>query len=92
TFLNKSKKIDKLILEFKKNKNIDLTISSSKPPIFWKDKEITKQQITKWSPRHIKELIYSLNQLELTIKKNLANSINIITDFIIEKSAAKTNN
>ena len=45
TFLNKSKKILKLSNEFENNKNIDLTISSAKPPIFWKDKEITKQQI-----------------------------------------------
>ena len=27
------------------NKNLDLTIANSKPPIFWKDKEKTKQQI-----------------------------------------------
>ena len=50
SFLLKSKKILKLCSEFKSNKNIDLTISSAKPPIFWKDKEITKQQIYKWTP------------------------------------------
>ena len=50
SFLLKSKKILKLSSEFKSNKNIDLTISSAKPPIFWKDKEITKQQIYKWTP------------------------------------------
>ena len=50
-FLNKLKKILKLSNEFKKNKNIDLTISSAKPPIFWKDKEITKQQIFVWKPK-----------------------------------------
>ena len=44
-FLNKLKKILKLSNEYEKNKNIDLTISSAKPPIFWKDKEIVKQQI-----------------------------------------------
>ena len=60
TFLNKSKKILKLSSEFEKNKNMDLTISSAKPPIFWKDKEITKKQITKWKPNKIKKLIYLL--------------------------------
>ena len=69
TFLLKSKKILKLCSEFKSNKNIDLTISSAKPPIFWKDKEITKQQIYKWTPENIKKLIYKLNEIELLVKK-----------------------
>jgi len=91
-FLNKSKKILELSTNFKANKNIELTISSAKPPIFWKDKEITKQQIYKWTPENTKKLIYKLNELELQIKKNINNSINLITDFILEQSSPKTNN
>ncbi len=92
TLLNKSKKILKLSSEYEKNKNLDLTISSAKPPIFWKDKEITKQQILKWKPENIKKLIYKLNELELLIKKNIINSMNMITNFIFEQSSSKTNN
>ena len=92
TFLNKSKKILELSSNFQNNKNIDLTISSAKPPIFWKDKEITKQQIYKWKPEHIKKLIYKLGEIELLIKKNVNNSINIITDFILHQSSLTTNN
>ena len=92
TFLNKSKKILKLSSEFETNKNIDLTISSAKPPIFWKDKEITKQQIYKWTPKNTKKLIYKLSDVELLIKKNMNNSINLITDFILEQSSINTNN
>ena len=91
-FLNKSRKILKLSQEFEKNQNIDLTISSAKPPIFWKDKEITKQQIYKWKPENIVKLIYKISEIELLIKKNLNNSINIITDFIIEQTSSKTSN
>ena len=91
-FLNKSKKLLKLIKEFEINRNIDLTIASSKPPIFWKDKEITKQQIKGWSSINIKNLIYNLNNLELRLKKNFNNSIYIINDFLIEQSVSKTNN
>ena len=91
-FLNKAKKILKLSLDFAKNKNIDHTISSAKPPIFWKDREITKQQIYKWTPKNIKNLIYRLNDLELTIKENINNSIKIILDFILEQTTSKTNN
>jgi DNA polymerase III subunit delta len=92
TFLNKSKTILKLSKEFEYNKNMDLTISSAKPPIFWKDKEITKQQIYKWKPEDIKELIYKLSEVELLVKKNLNNSIGIVTDFIIEQSSSNISN
>tara|TARA_B110000037_G_scaffold146217_1_gene165169 strand:- start:1029 stop:2021 length:993 start_codon:yes stop_codon:yes gene_type:complete len=91
TFLNKSKKILKLSSEFQVNKNLELTISSAKPPIFWKDKEITKQQIYKWNPKNIKKLIYKLSEVELQLKKNINNSINLITDFILDQSSSNTN-
>ena len=47
SFIIKAKKLLVLSKTFETNKNIDLTISSAKPPIFWKEKEITKQQIYK---------------------------------------------
>ena len=92
TLLNKSKKILQLSEEFKHKKNIELVISSAKPPIFWKDKEITKQQIYKWTPESIKNLIYKLGNLEFFSKKNLNNSLKLVSDFVIEVSLSKTNN
>ena len=92
TFLNKAKKILILSNEFQNNKNIDLTISSAKPPIFWKDKEIVKKQIYEWTPENIKKLIYKLSEIELLIKKNINNSINLITDFILNQASSSTNN
>ena len=92
TFLNKSKKILKLREAFEKNRNIELTISSAKPPIFWKDKEITKSQISKWKSSNLRELMFKLGEIELYIKKNIGNSINVISDFIINQSITKTNN
>ncbi len=91
-FLNKLKRILKLSNEYKKNKNIDLTISSAKPPIFWKEKEITKQQVLNWSPENIKKLLYKINNIELLIKRNYDNSINLITDFILNQVSRETNN
>jgi DNA polymerase-3 subunit delta len=92
SFIIKAKKLLALSETFETNKNIDLTISSAKPPIFWKDKEITKQQIYKWTPRNIRQLIYALSETELQIKKNINNSINLITDFILLQSTSTTNN
>ena len=65
-FLIKAKKLLTLSSTFEINKNMELTISSAKPPIFWKEKEITKQQIQKWSPKNIKQLIYALNETRIT--------------------------
>ena len=90
SFLIKAKKLLALSIAFEVNKNIDLTISSAKPPIFWKDKEITKQQVFKWKSKNIKQLIYSLSEVELQIKKNINNSVNLITDFILLQSSSKT--
>jgi DNA polymerase-3 subunit delta len=92
SFLIKAKKLLVLSTTFEINKNIDLTISSAKPPIFWKEKEITKQQIYKWKPKNIKKLIYTLGETELQIKKNINNSINLITDFILSQASSETNN
>ena len=86
TLLNQSKKILKLVEKYESTKNMELTISSSKPPIFWKDKEITIQQIKMWSLKDIKNLIYKINELEIKIKKNLQISLKLITNFLVEQS------
>ena len=90
-FIIKAKKLLALSKTFETNKNMDLTISSAKPPIFWKEKEITKLQIYKWKSKSIKRLIYTLSEVELQIKKNINNSINLITDFILSQSLAEPN-
>jgi len=92
SFLIKSKKLLALSKAFETNKNIDLTISSAKPPVFWKEKEITKQQVLKWNSKNIKELIYLLGETELQLKKNINNSVNLITDFILFQSYSTSNN
>ncbi len=92
TFINKSKKILLLREQFEKCKNIDLAISSARPPIFWKDKEITKKQVKIWSLENIKKLIFDLSKLELQIKKNFDISLNLITNFIVEILPLETNN
>ena len=89
TFLNKLKKILNISQEFEKNKNLDLAISSAKPPIFWKHKDITKKQILNLSQKKIFEIIYELNKIELNVKKNYEASINIISDFIFTQISKK---
>ena len=83
TLLTKSKRLLKLNKNVEGNTNLDQVISSYRPPIFWKEKEIVKKQIQSWSSKNIEKLIYNINEIELTIKKNTINSINILSDFII---------
>ncbi|WP_440681379.1 DNA polymerase III subunit delta [Candidatus Pelagibacter sp. HIMB1623] len=92
SFLIKSKTILRLLKEFEKNQNLNLTISSAKPPIFWKEKEITKQQILNWTPRALKETLYKITEVELKIKKNYENSTNLVSDFILNLVSKKVSN
>ena len=87
TFLNKLKKIHKLILSYERNKNLNETIRNARPPIFWKDKPIVEKQIRTWKPDLIEKLIIDINEIELQIKRNNTNSINLISDFILNTAA-----
>ena len=69
TFLIKAKRLLKLKKELELNKNIEETILKSKPPIFWKDKELVKLQLKNWSVNQIEQLIIDINNTELLIKK-----------------------
>ena len=61
TFFLKLKKLLKLSVNYSENKDLNKTISSAKPPIFWKDKEITKKQLLNWETKQISQLIFDIN-------------------------------
>lgn len=82
TILNKSKRLLKIRNEVDNNKNIDQVISTIKPPIFWKEKEIVKKQAQSWSTNEVKDIIFKINDLEALVKKNTANSILFVSNFI----------
>ncbi len=82
TILNKSKRLLKIRNEVDNNKNIDQVISTIKPPIFWKEKEIVKKQAQSWSTNEVKDIIFKINDLEALVKKNTANSMLFVSNFI----------
>ncbi len=86
SLLSKSKRLLKLKNNSISKKNVEEVISSYKPPIFWKDKEVVKKQIESWSVEESQKLIYEINNIELSIKKNSSNSLNILSDFLLNKS------
>ena len=89
-FLSKTKRLLRIKDNAKSEKNIDKVISSYKPPIFWKDKDIIKNQLKFWSRDEILNLINEINELEIKVKKNISQPIIILIDFLLNK--AKTNN
>ena len=86
SLLSKSKRLLKLKNLNLEKKNLDDAISSYKPPIFWKEKEIVKKQVLNWKINDVNELIYEIGEIEVLIKKNFTNSLNILSDFIISQS------
>ena len=71
--------------------NIDQLLVSYKPPIFWKEKAVIKDQIKYWKEDTIKDLIYKINNIELMVKKNTNISLNLVLDFLIEQSSSINN-
>ena len=91
TLLTKTKRLVKLCKELLMTNDIDLVVAGCKPTIFWKDKEVVKQQVRSWSFKRAEYLSYEINEIELLIKKNPSNSINILSNFIIEKVTSISN-
>ena len=91
-FILKLKKLLKLVNDYNLNRSLSETIDNAKPPIFWKDKEIIKQQITLWTSKQLNKAIFDLLELELQIKKNYDTAIFTISNFIIANSRSRTNN
>ena len=90
-FLSKVKRLLKVRNEMDTNKDLDNILSYFKPPIFWKDKDVVKQQINHYSKKNLKILIKKITETELQIKRDYQNSINILLDFIFNQ-VKKINN
>ena len=67
---NKIQRLLKMKEQVKKYNNLDNLLNASKPPIFWKEKPMVKQQLTIWSLNDLKTTIQAINDTELLCKKN----------------------
>ncbi|MBD1154033.1 DNA polymerase III subunit delta [Pelagibacterales bacterium SAG-MED23] len=82
TILNKCKRLLKIRNEIDNDTSIDQVISSFKPPIFWKEKDMVKKQAQSWSTDEVKEIIFKINDLEALVKKNASNSVLFVSNFV----------
>ena len=83
-FLYKLKRLKKLKENLEINENVEIILSSYKPTIFWKDKEIIKQQLKVWTLKKIRAQIREINELENQIKKNSQISNLTVNNFIFD--------
>ena len=91
TFLMKTKRLLHLSKNIKSNPNLESVISNYRPVIFWKEKEIVKQQLKVWTEKSLGKLINEINNTELLIKKNVNISLNILLNFIFTNSRITNN-
>ena len=85
-FILKIKRLLKIHENLKVTNNLETTISSYKPTIFWKEKEIVKQQINKLDIETLNSLITKTNDIELLVKKRPLLSTYVVSNFIIEQT------
>ena len=90
SLLNNTKRLFNLSKSYQVNRNIDSLVLSYKPTIFWKEKDLVKQQIKIWSLINIKKLISQISTIEQLVKQTPLQSKNILSDFLL-KISAKTN-
>jgi len=83
SILSKSKRLMNIIEIYNETKDLDVAIMSAKPPVFWKDKISVKKQAKTWVLSELKNKIYEINDIESLIKINSRNSVNLISDFMI---------
>ena len=63
--------------------NLEVSINKSKPPIFWKDKNIILELLKKWDKKRVIEAVAYLGKIEKTIKNsNTINSLTIVKNSI----------
>ena len=83
SILSKSKKLLNLLEKYNETQNLENVISTAKPPIFWKDKDNVKKQLISWKIDELRNKIYEINDIETIIKINSNNSLNLLSNFIL---------
>jgi len=81
-FTKKIHRLLKIKILSRSEKNIDQIFNQIKPPIFWKEKEDVKKQVTLWNEKKLNLVIKKINEIELNCRKNHELATNITLDFL----------
>ena len=53
---------------------------------YYSEKYIVKNQINKWNLKDTEKLIFKINEVEKTVKKNYSSALNIVSDFVLSSA------
>ena len=82
-------KVDKLIeisVSNTSNLNVNQLVENYKPPIFWKEKNMVKEQLRRWTNGELNKLMEIIYDTEINCKKNYEISNTILQQFIVSTS------
>ena len=82
----KANKLLEILESNSENKNINQLVESFKPAIFWKEKNIVKEQLKRWSKPDLERLLDKIFDIEIECKKNYDVSTTILQNFVINIS------
>jgi DNA polymerase-3 subunit delta len=68
------------------NLNVNQLVENYKPPIFWKEKNMVKEQLRRWTNKELNKLINIIYDIEINCKKNYEISNTILQQFIVSTS------
>ena len=68
------------------DKDPNQLVESFKPPIFWKEKSMVKEQLRRWDKSELKQLMEIVYDIEVECKKNYDVSNIILQQFIVSTS------
>ena len=71
-------KLNELLENFEKDKNLEVALNKLKPPIFWKDKNLFLTQRKNWNKKKLITALKKTYEVELTLKTNSSLDKNII--------------
>ena len=86
----KANKLLEILESNSENKNINQLVESFKPAIFWKEKNIIKEQLKHWSKPDLEILLDKIFDIEIQCKKNYDVSTTILQNFVINISTKTT--
>ena len=90
-FVNHFKLIEKILLLFENNKDLNNVIETIKPPIFFKKKEFVIFQCKVWNLKLINIMLTRLIKLELKCKLNHMTEKTLLSHFILSTSVLAKN-
>ncbi len=90
-FVNHFKLIERILLLFEKNKNLENVINNIKPPIFFKKREFIIFQCNVWNLKLINVILTRLIELEVKCKLNHFSEKIILSQFILSTSILARN-